>query len=397
MTGPEAIAHALRRLDLAKLEQEQRDVIKTKKVSKRPRAVAILNAIEGMKRNNITPGDLLISQVPVLPPAFRPFSILGETFAPGDANELYRDLVKLREAYTKTRETFGDEGAADARLALYDGVKSLYGYADPVEPKTKQRGVSGFLRKISGVSPKFSYFQRKMLSKPMDAVGRSVIGVDPELGLDEVGIPREMAWRMYAPYIQARLVRTGMSPAEAVKQVKTQSEMAFKALEHEVKERPVVYSRAPAWHKFSTISGWGKLHDGKAIMINPLVTTGMNADFDGDQINIHVPAMEDAVNEAKDILLPSRMLFSNREPDKVLPVPKHEMVTGIYAAGHRSSKQTHYFPDEAAALQAIQHGKVSLSDEVEIGKPPPPVLPSVSRKNTAERGDIKPVLPGKLG
>lgn len=366
ITGPAAIAYALKRIDVEKLKREQQETLDAKKISKRPRAVAVLNILEGLKRNELTPSDLLVNRVPVLPPAFRPYSVIGESFTPGDANELYRDTFKLRDVHERTEKLLGPAGAADTRLALYDQVRALYGYADPVEPKTLQRGVSGFLKKVSGTNPKFSFFQRKMLSKPLDNVGRSVIGVDPDLELDQVGVPEEMAWRMFSPYIQARLIRTGMAPTDAVLQIKNKSSTAKRALELEVQARPVVYSRAPAWHKFSTIAGWGKLHSGKAIMINPLVTTGMNADFDGDQINLHVPSMDAAVDDAKNILMPSKMLFSNREADKVVPVPKHEMITGLFTAGHRPSKVTHAFASEDEAVKAIGAGRVSLADEINI-------------------------------
>lgn len=373
LTGPAAIQHALSRINIDQLEAEQQAIIKARKVSKRPRAIDILNAIQGLRRNKLTPSDLMITSVPVIPPAFRPFSLIGDTFVPGDANELYRDLIKVRDAYATSQKTLGDAGSREAGLALYDSVKALYGYRDPVEPKTRQRGVSGFLKKVSGHSPKWSFFQRVLLSKPQDSVGRSVAGVDPDLGLDEIGLPTEMAWRMYSPYIQGRLVRSGMSPTDALKQLKDRTDTARRALEQEVATRPVVYSRAPAWHKFNTIAGWPKLHEGNAVMINPLVTTGMNADFDGDALNVHVPSMDDAVDEAKKVLMPSTMLFSEREAGKVVPVPKHEMIQGLFSAQHRPARKTHTFPDETSALAAIQRGEVALSDEVNIGKQLPPV------------------------
>ena len=367
ITGPEAIAAALERLDIDQLEEDQRRVVKNRLVSKRPAAVKILNVIEGLRRNKLQPKDLLIQHVPVIPAACRPFSVLGNSFVPGDANELYRDLIKMRDVHGELESTLGPEGAGDHRLALYDSVKALYGYGEPVQPKTKQRGVSGFLKQITGTGPKWSYFQRKLISKPQDSVARGTIAVDPELSLDEIGVPEEMAWKMYAPYIQRRLTMTaGMSSADALKHVRDRSPYAERALHAEMPGRPVIYSRAPSWHKFNVLAGRPKLVKGDTISINPLVTTGLNADFDGDAMNLHVPSADDAVQEAYDKLLPSQMLFSIRDQDKVVPLPKHEQILGLFTAGTRAPKAIHRFNSHDEALEAIKKGRVPLSDEIEF-------------------------------
>ena len=370
LTGPAAIAHALGKLDLDSLKAAHLNTIRAGAKSKRAKAVQALNVIEGLKRNGLTPDKLLISAVPVIPPAFRPFGVIGSTFVPGDANELYRDLFQYRNMHEEVRGMLGEQGSSQAKLDLYDTVKALYGYGTPIAPKTKQRGVSGFLQHVTGANPKFSYFQRKLLSKPQDSVGRGTIAVDPELSLDEIGIPIGMAWTMYAPYIQRRLVQHGMTSVSALQNVKERSDYARKALEKEISERPVIYSRAPSWHKFNVLSGRPKLIEGNTISINPLVTTGLNADFDGDTMNIHVPSQPSAVEEAYKKLMPSKMLFSIRDQDKVVPVPKQELVLGLYTANKRQAKNSHTFATEEEAIKAIRTGQVELSDEIEISTPP---------------------------
>lgn len=365
-TGPDAIYGALKGLDLDAIEANQRKIIKSGGKSKRGDAVKILNTVVGLRNNNLRPEQLMINNVPVLPAKFRPFAVVGSTFTPGDANELYKDLFDLKAAYEEEAGVFGKENAGDARLNMYDAVRATYGYADPVKPKTKQRGVSGFVKKITGTSPKFGWVQRKLIGKTQDSVARGTIAVDPDLSLDEVGVPEDMAWTMYAPYIQRRLVRSGVSPKDAVYAVKERSDHAKRALEREMTERPVIYSRAPSWHKFNVISGRPKLIQGHSIAINPLVTTGLNADFDGDQMNLHVPSQDDAVKEAWDVLMPSKMLFSIRDPDKVMPALKHEQVQGLFTAQKRTPKASHVFPDERSAIAAIKAGQVNLSDEVTI-------------------------------
>lgn len=366
LTGPAALEHALGKLNLDALEQQHRNLISNGPKSKRTKSVQALNSIEGLRRNNLQPKQLLVRNVPVIPPAFRPFSVLGDTFVPGDANELYRDLFLYRDAYKETADTFGEQGAGQSRADLYDTVKALYGYGQPIAPKTAKRGVSGFLKQVTGTSPKFSFFQRKLLSKTQDSVARGTISIDPELSLDEIGVPEEMAWTMYAPYIQRRLVRAGLSPKSAVEGLRDRTEQAKRSLLKEMEERPVIYSRAPSWHKFNVISGRPKLITGDTIAVNPMITTGMNADFDGDAMNLHVPSQQDAVKEAWDILMPSKMLFSIRNKEQVVPSLKHEQVLGLYTANRRQSQNTYQFDSEEEALKAIRSGRVKLSDEIEI-------------------------------
>lgn len=368
-TGPEAILHALSKIDPVAMEKEHRDLVRNGPKSKRNKSIQVLNALEGLNRNNIKPTQLMIRNVPVIPPVFRPFSVVGDTFMPGDANELYKDLMQYRDIYKETHSMFGDAGAGKAKLDLYDTVKAVYGYGDPTSPKTKQRGVSGFLHQITGTGPKWSFFQRKLISKPQDSVARGTIAIDPELSLNEIGVPEDMAWTMYAPYIQGKLVQSGMKPGDALLNVRDRTPMALRALNTEMESRPVIYSRAPSWHKFNVIAGRPKLVKGSTIMINPLITVGMNADFDGDAMNLHVPSQDDAVKEAWEKLMPTKMLWSIRDQDKVMPQPKQEMILGLFTANQRPAKNTHIFKTEDEAVRAIKAGHINLSDDVHIADP----------------------------
>lgn len=369
-TGPQAIEHALASLDIDKMDKDYHHLVRYGPKSKRAAAVKALNVIKGLKRNNMKPEQFMISSVPIIPPMFRPFSVIGDSFMPGNANELYRDMFQYRDMHKETADTLGEEGAAQTRLDLYDTVKAVFGFGEsPTSVSSKRRGVSGFLKQITGTNPKYGFVQRKLLSKPQDSVSRGTIAVDPDLSLDEVGVPEEMAWTMYAPYIQRRLVRMGMSSGDALLNVKDRTSMALKALNNELEERPVVYSRSPSWHKFNVIAGRPKLTKGSTIMINPLITVGMNADFDGDAMALHVPSQPGAVKEAWEKLMPSKMLWSIKDPDRIMPQPKQEMILGLYTANRRQSKNSHQFATEADALSSIRSGKVKLSDDIQIGPP----------------------------
>lgn len=283
LTGPAALKHALSKVNLDDLQEVYKEAIKTGRPTLRGPAVKGLNAIEGLKRNSIKPVDLLITKVPVVPPVFRPFTQAGSMFQPGDANELYAEVFNHRDVADQAVRRLGIRGAGEEVVNLYGAVKAVYGYGDPISIRGKSRQLSGMLQQILGVSPKYSWLQRKMVGKPVDQVSRATITVDPELGMDEIGLPESLAWTQYENHIQRRMVRSGMSLIDAKKNVLEKTPIAWRFFNEELKERPVVYTRAPAWHKYNNVAGWVKLIDGDQIAINPLVTTGMNADFDGDE------------------------------------------------------------------------------------------------------------------
>jgi DNA-directed RNA polymerase beta' subunit len=366
-TGPQALGAALRTFSADDVQKMAEDGLKQNKKSTRGNSVKLMRYAHGLKENELQPADYLVNRVPVIPPKFRPFNVIGDAFVPGDANELYKDLFEVRDSYNDLQKELGEDAVADSRLNVYDAVKAVYGYGDPVQPKTKSRGVSGFLNKLIGSTAKFGYFQRKLISKPVDSSGRGVIGVDPELDLDQVGIPEDMAWKLYAPYIQRRLVRAGRSPADAVMAIRDKAAFAKQALELEIKDRPVIYSRSPAWHKYNVVAGYPKLIEGNTVMISPLVTNGHNADFDGDAMNVQVPSLSEAVDDAKDKLLPSKMLFSIKQRGDVVPKPTQEFILGLYTSQKSPAQNSYKFATQEDALRAIKSGQVQLSDDISVG------------------------------
>lgn len=366
LTGPEAIEFALSRLNLDDLEAEQRAVITAKKKTARPRAVRVLGILAGLRKNQLGAQDLMLKSVPVIPPQFRPFSVTGDTFLPGDANEHYRDLLEYRRLYQKTEEAMGRSGSGEVYGDLVKAVNATYGYGDSPNPKTKARGVKGFFETISGTSPKTGFFQSKMLSKPVDTVGRGVIIPDADYDMNEVGIPVEHGWKLYGSYVQRRLVRSGMSPASALKHVKDRTPQALKALESELEHRPVVITRSPSWHKFNVVGQNPRLIDGDAIKINTWITDGMTADFDGDTMSVHVPSSDAAVRDVRERMMPDKMLWSVKDRDKVVPVLKHEQIIGANLGGNLPIKNKHKFRSNDEAMTAIQSGQIDLNDDVEI-------------------------------
>ncbi|MEG1542981.1 MAG: hypothetical protein RR382_00455 [Tannerellaceae bacterium] len=378
-TGPKALLDALQNLDLVALEKQARADLASGKVTKRPRAVAILNTLEGLKRNQVKPEDLMMREVPVIPPEYRPYSAAGTAFIPGDANVLYKDLHDVLSAYRDEKKVFGYDGVGASRLSVYDGVRAVYGFGDPVKDKSKQKDIQGLLKKVLGRTAKHSYWQSKLMSKPQDSTARSVITVDPDLGLDEVSLPWEMGIRTYSNHIHGELHKQGMKDAEIIQHLKDQDDIAKNALLKISRKPdprkgdeggiPVEISRSPAWHRQSFVGQYPRFHDGPHIATNPLIMSGMGGDFDGDTINVHVPAMPETIKEVKEKLMPSVNPWSDRKADTLVPLPKQEHIWGVYNAVSEPSKRSFSFATEQEALKAIERGEVRLSDDVQIGKP----------------------------
>lgn len=365
-TGPEAIQAALAAINVDDIEQKGRELVKTGRKTKRNAGVKLLHIAQGMRRNNITPADYMVSAVPVIPPKYRPVAAQGDSLIPGDANVLYKDLIDIRDSYNEESDMFGKEYAGSSGLALYDAVKSVYGYGEAVKPKTKAKDIQGFLKKIVGKTSKYSYVQSKMLSKTQDNVGRSTIIADPDLSIDEIGIPEELAYTMYAPYVQRRLKQMGYKDADAVRALRDRTPDSYRALEYVTNERPVLYTRDPAWYRFNIAAGKVKLVKGNAIATNPITIGSMGGDFDGDTISLHVPSSTEAVKEAYEKLMPSADPFSDRDTEKVVLLPKQEQILGLFTAQTAPSTKAYSFNSEAEAIDAIRRGQIPLSADVNI-------------------------------
>lgn len=283
-TGTQAIYNALSDIDIDKdLEQAKQD-FKYGPKSKKQQALNRIMALDGLKNNRMKPEEFMITKVPVIPPKFRPYSVMGkDTFLPGDANELYQDVINMAHTQGEILQELGPDEADKNVPNVYKSLKALYGYGEPASRKLKQRGVSGFLQKLIGGTSKFSQWNRNVISKPVDFSARGVIDANPEISMDELGIPYEMGFEIYSPYIQRELVKRGLSPKDALQNIKDQTKMAKDALQSVVDGgRWITASRAPAWHKFNVLGFKPVFHEGKNILLPPVVSSGLGADFDGD-------------------------------------------------------------------------------------------------------------------
>jgi len=344
LTGGPAFQKMLSRIDVDADIKTWTDKAKTSKTAaKLDEANKKLKYLHALKKTGVRPEDAYVqSKIPIIPPQFRQIveSDDGQISNPG-LNTLYRDvsLVNNELAWQKGVDYIPESSKSDLRQNLYDGVAAIYGLGDPIAKYPKSRVPQGIIRQIKGdKAAKEGFFIKSVLRRNQDLVGRGTIIPEPKLGLDEVGLPEEMSWNIFQPFITRRLVNSaGKSPTEASKEVKDRTPSARAALDAEMKERPIILNRAPSLHKFSIMSFMPQITDGKAIKIPPLVVKGFNADFDGDAMTVHVPVLPDAVEEAKR-MLPSNNLY-NPGTGQIMMTPQNESALGLFLMSKDPAKR----------------------------------------------------------
>lgn len=368
--GGKAIEDALKRINLKELKAQTENTIDSGAKSKRDNAIKLYRYINMFERTGLKPSDMMLTKAPVLPPVFRPISATSDFLIKSDANSLYVDLMKANDAYRDMKKSgFSDKDLGDERVNIYRSFKAVTGLGDPVNPKLKNQEVRGLLGQVfgTGTSPKYGMFQRRVLGGSLDTIGRAVITPDPSLDMDHVGLPEESAWKLYKPFMMREMTRRGMSAIDAVRNIKNRTDAAKRTLLDVMEERPVLISRAPVLHKYNIMAAKPRLVKGHTLQVNPLITKGFNADFDGDQMNFHVPVSDKAVREAKEKMLPSRNLFAIRDFD-VHYVPSEEFQHGLYLASkkYKTEGKAVAFKDKAEALAAFRRGDIDISTPITI-------------------------------
>jgi DNA-directed RNA polymerase subunit beta' len=314
-----------------------------------------------MKENGISSGDLFVKKVPVLPPAYRPvYPLQDGTLNVSDVNYLYRDLVAIKNQISDLHGKVPDDHLKEQRADLYRAVKAVAGVGEPISSENYR----GILDIVTGEHPKGSFFQSRVIKKQQELSGRASIVGNPLLGMDEVGIPEDMAWTIFKPFIVQKLTLQGHAPLEAERMIKDRIPLAKDALSSVILERPVILNRAPTLHKHGIMAMKPRLVAGKSIHLNQLVTVGFNADFDGDTMGVHVPVTDEAVREAHR-MMPSENPLSTSE--KILVTPRHEAQVGLFrltAAGKKTDKS---YKDHEAAFKAFHSGEILETDVIRVG------------------------------
>lgn len=369
-TGPHAIQKALDRISLPRLIDQTREEARLGRKGARDMANRRLAYLKAAEKAGIHPRDWMWNKVPVLPPVFRRVSVMAGTGRPmiADPNFLYQDLFAANDNLKHMAGRTND--LSTERLAVYDTLKAVAGLGDPVQTKNEERQVKGVIKQITGGSPKFGSIQRKLLSSPVDLVGRGVITPNPDLDMDSVGLPETRAWDVFTPFVVRRLVRRGMPRVQAVKEVEGRTKLAKQALLEEMDARPVIVDRAPVLHKFGILALHGKLVSGDAIHFNPYIYKGMGGDNDGDAVNYQVPVSDDAVRDAVEKMLPSRNLFSPAN-FKVHQLPSMEFAGGLYTATAPpdSTRRPVVFATRQEAIRAYRRGELAPDQPIVVATP----------------------------
>jgi len=389
--GGAALQELLKQVDVKKQRAALEEKIKRVGKSTRAKLHAQLRILRALDDQGLSPTVYMMKSVPVIPPVFRPVVVRDDgRLSTDDLNGLYKEIAATNEALGANKHIgMPDEQLRELREELYDGLKAFTGTGGSLT--REWRGVldliSGKIRKPTGGdsgSAKTGYFQKRLLKRRQDFSGRSIITPEPRMGLDELGLPEDIAWEMYRPFIERELVRQGYKTMDASDAVTSRTPAAEKALERAMESRPVFLKRDPALHKFNVLAFKPRLIGGKAIEIHPLVTSGYNADFDGDAMSVYLPIREASVKEANN-LFPSNNLFSSTT-GAVMYTPGHEALLGLYLLSQPGKKTDKKYRHVADAISAERRGDIKATDIITVG----------GHETTLGRLRIEAALPEKL-
>ena len=370
MMGAEGVKKLLQDLDLdAEIEKIRNDMtgseLKIKKNSKR------LKVLEAFKKSGIKPNWMVLDVLPVLPPDLRPLVPLdGGRFATSDLNDLYRRVINRNNRLARLLELKAPEIIVrNEKRMLQEAVDSLLdnGRRGKAMTGANKRALKSLADMIKGKSGRF---RQNLLGKRVDYSGRSVIVVGPTLKLHQCGLPKLMAIELFKPFIFSRLEAMGIATTikAAKKEVESGTPVVWDILEEVIKEHPVLLNRAPTLHRLGIQAFEPVLIEGKAIQLHPLVCAAFNADFDGDQMAVHVPLSIEAQMEARTLMLASNnVLFpANGEPSIV---PSQDVVLGLYYATRERTNgrgEGMVFSDLTELLRAFDNGVVEITAKVNV-------------------------------
>lgn len=366
-TGPEAITSALKEFNVPEQLKKAREDFHGSRKTLKEKAARKLQFLKAFERTGSHPSDWVTEAVPVLPPSYRPVKQMNQGgLIVSDSNLLYADLINLNKSFKDIKDKVSDIG--DERLGIYDAVKAVYGLGDPVNPKNAQKNVKGILRQVFGDSSKRSFVQQKLLGTPVDLSARGVVLPNPDLNMDEMGVPVNAAWDLFQPFVIRRLVRQGVGRIDALRMAMDRNDMATKALEEEMKHRPVIATRYPVLHKYNTQAFHTRLVPGSSFHSNPAINKSFALDHDGDTMSIHVPLSEDAVRDAKDKMLPSKNLYSPGSFKATNFLPNMEFVAALhYLSSAKDDTEPVYFKSKQDVLKALKNREIKPSTPVIIG------------------------------
>ena len=364
MMGAEAIKELLKRVNTEELSVEMREKMKTEtSVQKKIKYSKRLKVVEAFRKSGNKPQWMILDVLPVIPPELRPLVPLdGGRFATSDLNDLYRRVINRNNRLKKLMDLHAPEVIVrNEKRMLQEAVDALFdnGRRGRVLRGANNRPLKSLSDTLKG---KQGRFRQNLLGKRVDYSGRSVIVVGPELKLHQCGLPKKMALELFKPFIYHRLEQTGHCTTikQAKEMVEMQEPVVWDILEEVIKDHPILLNRAPTLHRLGIQAFEPVLVEGKAIKIHPLVCTAFNADFDGDQMAVHIPLSPEAQIEASVLMLAAHNILSPASGQPIT-VPTQDLVLGLYyltksKKGAKGEGRT--FANAEEVLMALQAGEV---------------------------------------
>ena len=372
--GAQAIQDRLASFDLDAEAQNLRDTIRTGKGQKKARALKRLKVVSAFLNTRNSPMGMVLDCIPVIPPDLRPMVQLdGGRFATSDLNDLYRRVINRNNRLKRLLDLGAPEIIVNnEKRMLQEAVDSLFDNGRRGRPVTGpgNRPLKSLSDMLKG---KQGRFRQNLLGKRVDYSGRSVIVVGPQLKLHQCGLPKQMALELFKPFVMKRLV--DLNHAQNIKSAKRMVERArpvvWDVLEEVITEHPVLLNRAPTLHRLGIQAFEPQLVEGKAIQIHPLVCTAFNADFDGDQMAVHLPLSAEAQAEARILMLSTNNILKPAD-GKPVTMPTQDMIIGLYCLTRETEGALgagRAFSSLSEALMAYDAGELDLQARIEIRLP----------------------------
>ncbi|CAA9476461.1 MAG: DNA-directed RNA polymerase beta' subunit, partial [uncultured Solirubrobacteraceae bacterium] len=391
--GATAIQKRLETFDLEAEVDSLKETIATGKGQRKVRALKRLKVVDAFRKTGNSPLGMVLDAVPVIPPDLRPMVQLdGGRFATSDLNDLYRRVINRNNRLKRLLDLGAPEIIVNnEKRMLQEAVDSLFDNGRRGRPVTGpgNRPLKSLSDMLKG---KQGRFRQNLLGKRVDYSGRSVIVVGPQLKLHQCGLPKNMALELFKPFVMKRLVE--LNHSQNIKSAKRMVERAtsglsrysvvWDVLEEVITEHPVLLNRAPTLHRLGIQAFEPQLIEGKAIQIHPLVCTAFNADFDGDQMAVHLPLSAEAQAEARVLMLSTNNILKPSD-GRPVTMPTQDMIIGLYFLTHRNEGQEYagdgrQFSSTAEAIMAFDRGDIELQSTVKIrlhGIVPPEGAPLV--------------------
>ncbi|GAA1029261.1 DNA-directed RNA polymerase subunit beta' [Virgisporangium ochraceum] len=369
--GAEAIKALLENLDLDNEAELLRETIRSGKGQRKIRALKRLKVVAAFLNTQNSPLGMVLDCVPVIPPDLRPMVQLdGGRFATSDLNDLYRRVINRNNRLKRLIDLGAPEIIVNnEKRMLQEAVDALFDNGRRGRPVTGpgNRPLKSLSDMLKG---KQGRFRQNLLGKRVDYSGRSVIVVGPQLKLHQCGLPKQMALELFKPFVMKRLVdlNHAQNIKSAKRMVERQRPVVWDVLEEVIAEHPVLLNRAPTLHRLGIQAFEPQLVEGKAIQIHPLVCTAFNADFDGDQMAVHVPLSAEAQAEARILMLSSNNILKPAD-GKPVTMPTQDMVIGLYHLTHQRDGvdgEGRVFASDAEARMAFDNGELHLQAKVRI-------------------------------